>query len=476
MKGGGARYNMCVEFVSTLMDVALSGRFRRFRIVLLALSFALVCIVGLALIWLAFAESSNALAQQAAAAFDYEVEYTPSGFVPNYLEVPIGSRVAFVNDATGTPLWVASDPYPTRTDYPALDAQKSYSSGETYLFQFTQTGTFGYHNQDAPVDDATIVVNDPAHPTPDISKTQARQQAIRDKLVAMLVPGDSNSIFTVIDAIEADPVTSLDCHDIAHDLGHRAYELYGFSGAMTYDNPERVNHASVMDICAGGYVHGILEEASLHDPNFGDHPGALCADVPSDNTASCYHGVGHALMFFTARDIPKSLIGCRTMPDANDASRCFEGVWMETFWGNTEHSGPDTLGWDLNNPLAICKSVQADAKPACFLYSSFGYLRTHVKDYAGAVALCTHSGLSDSDVPYCLKGVGITMVTHFQAQHLEQSEPFVEGLSDTDKLGFYEGVMGYGRLSGLSEEALAQTCAAMKSDAAVCTQAIEESK
>jgi len=409
-------------------------------------------------------------------AADFQILYTPSGFVPDYLEVPIGSSVAFVNTATGTPLWLASNPYPGATDYPALNAGRGYAAGEAYAFRFTEGGTFGYHNQDAPIDDAVIVVRDPAHPTPDISKTQARQQAIRDKLVAMLVPGKPDSIFAVIDAIQADSAVSLDCHDIGHDLGHRAYELYVFSSAMTYDNPARRDHASVMDICAGGYVHGILEEASLHDAHFMDHPGDLCANVPASNAASCYHGAGHALMFASGRDIQKSLAGCRMMPNADDDSRCFEGVWMEAFWGNTEHSGPGTLGWDLNKPLDPCISSASDAKHACFIYASFGYLRTHVRDYSGAVRMCSLGGLGDADASYCLRGVGIALVAHLKAQSLEQTESYAANLSDTYKLGFYEGVMGYGRLSGLSENQLASVCGAMKTDSVICGQAIGLSK
>ncbi len=463
MRGGGARYNITVKF-------------RDIGVIFLGLAMTILLIANWLIVrgMLPFTEADAQTL--VSGAFDYEVLYTGSGFVPDYLSVPIGSRVAFRNAATSTPLWVASDPYPGRTDYPALDAQQDYGPGATYIFTFDQSGTFGYHNQEVPIDDATISVVDPNNPVPDISKTQERQQAVRDKLVAMLVPGDPNSIFTVIDAIDADTVLSLDCHDIAHDLGHRAYELYGFSGAMTYSNPERVNHTSVMDVCAGGYVHGILEEASLHDHNFGDNPGALCENVPSSNKAGCYHGVGHALMFFNNRDIQASLDGCRKLDNVNDASRCFEGVWMETFWGNTEHSGPGTLGWDLDKPLDPCIQTQPDAKPACFIYASFGYLRTHVRDYAGAVRLCTQSELDGSDTSYCLKGVGITMVTHFKATHLEQSEALVAGLTVDQKHGFYEGVIGYARLSGVSETELVRTCAAMQTDASICAAALEDSK
>lgn len=307
---------------------------------------------------------------------------------------------------------------------------------------------------------------------PDISKTLPGQIKIRDKLLAMLSPTDPNSVFTVVDAIEANASLALNCHELAHDLGHKAYELYGFSGAMNFSDATRLGHASVQDICAGGYVHGILEEASLYQPDFAEHPGAMCQDVADANRASCFHGIGHALMFTYFRDTTASITGCRIDGNTDDKSRCFEGVWMEFFWGSTTYSGPDTLGWSTNDPLASCIDTQHDAKHSCFIYSAFGYLRMHPKDYTGAIHICTTSGLEDDDANYCLKGVGITMISHFKAKNLEQSESLVSDLNFGEKYAFYQGVMGYAKLSGISSNLLARACSAMKDDADICSAAL----
>jgi hypothetical protein len=404
--------------------------------------------------------------------FNYEVLYTPDGFVPSYIDIPIGSKVAFRN-TTNIPLWPASDPYGTYADYPEFDSKKDYHHSETFAFQFNQGGTFGYHNEERPVDNAII-------PVPDISKTFQKQLATRDKLIAMLIPNKPDSIFKVIDAIESDKDLALDCHEIGHDLGHDAYDLYGFSSALTYSNPKRLDHASAMDICAGGYIHGILEEASLNDANFRNQPGRFCTSVPVANQDSCYHGVGHALMFLTLRNIPDSLEKCRSLATADEASRCFEGVWMETFWGSTEHAGPHTLGWDLDKPLEPCIETGDDAKPACFIYSPFGYLRSHPKDYEGVVNLCTQDSLSDSlsenDEKFCLKGVGIAIISHLRAQNLEQSEHFVSSLDYAKKYDFYGGVIGYAKLSGISEKELSATCASLQNDKDVCADALAHSQ
>ena len=402
---------------------------------------------------------------------DVQVLYAADGFAPRLLDVPLGARVAFKN-MTSEPLWTASDPYPTHADYPEFNAGKIFNVGETYVFQFERAGTFGYDNDEKTTDRGFIHVTDPNASTTEIDSVPVGQRATRDKLLALFQPGDLDSIFAVFDAIQADPALSMNCHEIGHDLGHRAYELYGFSGAMTFNNPDRLSHASVEEICAGGYMHGVLEELFYHQPELKNDPGAMCADVPAQNRGTCFHGIGHALMFVNKRDVAASLAGCRSLALSADTHRCFEGVWMELFWGTTEHSGPNTLGWNFDEPLAPCVATQSDAKPACFLYAAFGYLRVHPKDYAGAVNLCTINKLDDGDAAYCLQGIGIASVGHFGGKNLEQAETFVAGLNDAQKIAFYDGLMGYGLLSGITRDDLTATCNAMKTDQSLCLTAL----
>lgn len=402
----------------------------------------------------------------------FEVFYTNDGFAPDQLDIHLGDKVVFRN-TTDIPLWTASDPHPTHTDYPLFDAKRDYVLGEVYTFQFSKAGTFGYHNHERSIDRGVIRVVDPASPLPDIDKTKLGQREVRNKLLAMFDPSDPNSIFTIVDTIQADPVLSRNCHDVAHDLGHRAYELYGFSEAMAFSNPNHVKHALVQYICAGGYMHGILEELSLHQPDFLSQPAIICATVPEDDQASCFHGIGHVFMFANDRNASSSIAGCRRIDRTTDMYRCFEGVRMEQFWGITDHLATTSLGWDPAKPLAPCIEAEKDAKPTCFLYSTFGYLRSHVKDYRGAVKMCTESGLEESDAEFCLKGLGITMMSKFKGHHLEGSEVYANGLSVEEKRAFYEGVLGYARLSGVSRTDLESSCASLKNDTHICDIVLE---
>ncbi len=443
----------------------------RRSLIITAFGALLITVVGAVFSYREVKEQERAAAN-AVALFDYEVHYTADGYAPDQLDIPIGSRVAFQN-VSDIPMWTASDPHPIHTDFSTFDARRAYSLGETYTYQFTESGTFGFHNHEKSNHRGIIRVTDPDNPLPSIDKTKESQRATRDKFMAMLDPKDRNSVFVMIDAIEANHALSRDCHDIAHDLGHRAYELFGFSGAMTFNDPGRLSHTSVDDMCAGGYMHGILEELFLNQPELKNQPAAVCASIPDENRGSCLHGVGHGLMFVHKRDYSASLSVCRELTETMDMVRCFEGVWMELFWGNTEHAGADSLGWTESKPLLPCRDAKGDEKPACFLYAHLGYLRTHPRNFTGAVNLCTQSGLNNSDTNFCLKGIGITMMKHFTSHRLTETERLVDGLDDEKKYSYYLGVVGYARLSAVSDDELHRFCGTLKNDANLCTAVLK---
>jgi plastocyanin len=403
------------------------------------------------------------------------IVYTETGFIPKRLEVVVGETVVFTN-LTEIPMWVGSDPHPEHTDHSDFDALADYGKDNEFDYTFEITGTFGFHNHNKSVHRGTIVVSDHSHEERELNKTPEGLTSVRDELLALFIPDDPNSIFTIVDAVQADPGLALNCHDVAHDLGHRAYELYGFSEAMTFNNPNHVNHPLVQYICAGGYMHGILEQLSLHQPEFMATPDVICELLPEVESASCYHGIGHVFMLSNEREIDGALNDCRRVEVETDMYRCFEGIRMEQFWGNTDHVGVDTLGWDTTDPLATCMNAKPDEQPTCFLYAPFGYLRENPKDYFGAVTTCTQSSLSEANTGFCLKGLGITMMSKFKGQNLEGSEVYVTGLSPQLRYSFYQGVLGYAQLSGVQEQTLQETCELFQTDNSLCLNVLNELK
>lgn len=91
------------------------------------------------------------------AAANLEVVYTASGFSPKTLTIKTGDTVVFKNNS-GEDFWPASGPHPTHTNYPEFDAKKAISSGGSYSFTFTRTGSWKYHNHLNPGSTGTITV------------------------------------------------------------------------------------------------------------------------------------------------------------------------------------------------------------------------------------------------------------------------------------------------------------------------------
>lgn len=77
----------------------------------------------------------------------------------------------------------------------------------------------------------------------------------------------------------------------------------------------------------------------MADETLVDDPDRACSTVDSKRKQSCYHGVGHGLMFHYIDDVGKSLEKCRTLPDDTSKNRCAEGVFMELYDGDPRHAG-----------------------------------------------------------------------------------------------------------------------------------------
>lgn len=82
------------------------------------------------------------------------INYTDNGFAPAYLEIGQNATVIFTNNSN-SPMWIASNPHPTHTDYPDFDQK---SSGDSYSYTFTELGTYHFHNHMNPQDTGTIIV------------------------------------------------------------------------------------------------------------------------------------------------------------------------------------------------------------------------------------------------------------------------------------------------------------------------------
>lgn len=84
------------------------------------------------------------------------VEKTNEGFSPNSVTIKKGESVKFVNKSTA-PMWVASAPHPTHTDYPEFDQK---ANGDVFTFSFAKVGSWKYHNHSPFSSGGTVIVTD----------------------------------------------------------------------------------------------------------------------------------------------------------------------------------------------------------------------------------------------------------------------------------------------------------------------------
>lgn len=94
------------------------------------------------------------------------------------------------------------------------------------------------------------------------------------EILPILNKNDPNSIQKAMmyfkNVINTNPLISKECHKLAHNIGHKAFDMFGFSVAISQ---------AADDICAGGYTHGILESYFLSSPKLADNPELVCSEI-----------------------------------------------------------------------------------------------------------------------------------------------------------------------------------------------------
>lgn len=130
------------------------------------------------------------------------------------------------------------------------------------------------------------------------------------------------------------------CHVLGHNL----------SGRETAKNPAKwkeVIPRCPMGMCSNGCIHGALQER-FRKERFSDKEiqvvlpdlNDICDEKPNWHPtgmeqATCYHALGHLLMYLTDADTKKSSQLCETVaqkPDGRDfLTVCYDGVFMQLF-------------------------------------------------------------------------------------------------------------------------------------------------
>jgi hypothetical protein len=186
--------------------------------------------------------------------------------------------------------------------------------------------------------------------------------------------------------IQRDPRLAGICHAVAHDLGHEALD--------EANGVARTALRARDDVCGGGYTHGIIEMAL----GSSRHPARdlLTVCAPRQD-GSCFHGVGHGLMFATGMDVGRSMELCDRAPSATLSARCGEGIFMQLFSADVPMP-PDRA-------RAQCSGTPMPYAANCWFYAPTVWLAGHPDDFTGAMDWCRDAPEAPGR-QLCARGVG----------------------------------------------------------------------
>lgn len=187
-----------------------------------------------------------------------------------------------------------------------------------------------------------------------------------------------------LDAAISDPAVASMCHVLGHYLGQEEYRRVGDLGTAL---------GQCDGFCYGSCYHGAAEAYVIDRIASGGYAAddaalaAVAGSVTNCRTASCdervdtIHGVGHALMFLTANDLPRSLRLCDL---ASNPTACHIGVFMSNFMSLEDPAHPSAY-IRSGDPTFPCRILDGRYQSACYKNQA-DFLATD--DIAQNVELC----------------------------------------------------------------------------------------
>ena len=157
------------------------------------------------------------------------------------------------------------------------------------------------------------------------SQSESKKNCYNHEFGALTAKEGFSPAIQVLRVLQSlDPITQ-QCHGLAHIISvtavHRDPESW-----KTLARDTNVG----MDMCAGGFLHGVLEGHMAANPDFVIGPDFIldvCSQQNSVSATACAHGFGHVALFQTKGDVPAAALIC-SGTNSLDLS-CFNGLFME---------------------------------------------------------------------------------------------------------------------------------------------------
>lgn len=225
------------------------------------------------------------------------------------------------------------------------------------------------------------------------------EDGVGDRLV------DKYSVSEILSALY-DYDQYFSCHAFTHYVGRALWAKYK-SVADAY--------SEIDFTCHGGAYHGVIEAYFQRRQGGwenidGEEINKICSDStkkteqnPSQIFNECLHAMGHAFMFLTDADLPKSLEYCERIEEKGNRETCYGGAFMENSTSSTNPDHPSK--WiredDKFYPCTILPDRQLNH---CYLYQANYWIKDTNYDWPTVFANCAE--LSGTYRDYCHLGMG----------------------------------------------------------------------
>lgn len=239
-------------------------------------------------------------------------------------------------------------------------------------------------------------------------KELSRREQIKKELIEKMLEDPKQTFSLYRKILENEPINHNECHGMVHEVGHEAFEIFGFDKAMEYQD----------GLCGSGYIHGVIEAkfGYLDTKNILNELSTIC----TDNKSACFHGVGHGLMIVNDLDITKSLEYCDKLTKIGQKN-CYEGVWMHQFDLEETGARPENImstssdiGKFGQDNEALCRNTLNKYKTSCYFYLPRIYAHVVEEPLFNLESLCGMIKINEYRVT-CLVGTGHMFMKYHMA-------------------------------------------------------------
>ncbi len=227
-----------------------------------------------------------------------------------------------------------------------------------------------------------------------------------------------------------------------HVLGH------ALSAAETKKDPSKWKEVITRcpsGVCSNGCVHGAFQERFRTDVLPDSEIRAITPDLltvceprgtwnpTSMEQATCYHALGHLLMYITGADVSKSVSLCDELAAKKNGSTldfhqvCYDGAFMQIFQPLEPEDRALVAGKQPSKPevSAYCRRFDGERRVSC-VSESWPLFQTELQNPAYLDTFCGQ--LPQNVAGRCYAGMFYILVVQFQFD-LTRMKSYCDGLS-----------------------------------------------